>query len=206
MSKTLILVIAIAIVTIVLYSCIPREKEKKSNRPSPETKPITLVPNDKLVHVSNVSKANIAKVLMQFCDLYNKESFRALPRLIIISEKEYAITFPFDVDFVTFCIFVNYLHYPFDVKYEPRIRAWTSTKESDEWIERPVKGQRVMLFIPKDDDEYDNVYLTTESHFGVIVGFAIGHHFRPLSHPRELYDAPIFAINELIEKEFIDFN
>nr|WP_299168763.1 hypothetical protein [uncultured Allomuricauda sp.] len=194
--------IAIVAMALVIKSCLP---SSKSNRPSGDVLPANEIPNDKLISVKNVMKQDLEKAIEQFCDMYNQDSFRALPRLFILEEDEFVVTFPYDIDFATFCVFMNYLHYPNDIEYNPSIRGWTTTKETEEWVQRPIDNKKVMLFIPKSDDEYDNVYLTTEENFCVQIGFAIGHHFKPFSHPVEYYEEPMHSIGELKGKEFIDF-
>ncbi|PWL39619.1 hypothetical protein DKG77_01950 [Flagellimonas aquimarina] len=202
MNRTLTIIIAVAAVALLIQSCLP---SGKPSRPNQNLLPVVEVFNDKLISVRSVKKRDLEKAIEQFCNMYNQESFRALPRLFAFGEEEFVITFPYDIDFATFCVFVNYLHYPNDIGYDPAIRGWTTAKEKDEWVQRPIDNKKVMLFIPKSDDEYDNVYLTSEENFSVKIGFAIGHHFKPFSHPVEYYEEPIYSFGELVGKEFIDF-
>nr|WP_299169027.1 hypothetical protein [uncultured Allomuricauda sp.] len=202
MNRTLIIIIAVAAVALLIKSCLP---SVKSSRPNQNLLPVEEVINDKLISIKSLKKKDLEKAIEQFCNMYNQEGFRALPRLFTIGEDEFVVTFPYDIDFATFCVFVNYLHYPNNIEYSPVIRGWTTTKETEEWVQRPIDNKKVMLFIPKSDDEYDNVYLTTEENFCVQIGFAIGHHFKPFSHPVKYYEEPMHSIGELKGKEFIDF-
>src|SRR5690606_39859468 len=62
--------------------------------------------------VNKISKTEIDSILAGFCNMYNKESFQAQPRLYKLNESQFAITFPYDIKFEIYCYFVNYVHYP----------------------------------------------------------------------------------------------
>lgn len=201
--------ILFALVTLmfVFQSCIPESKKENEStkRPSHSLKPTQLLENDKLVVVEDVSYTEIQKAIQDYCNLYNQERYQALPRMFKVSQDKFAITFPYDIEFSTFCVFVNYLHYPFDLKYNPNIRVWTTANKGEEWVGDPIANKKVMIYIPKSDDEYDNVHLVSQDNFSVIIGFAIGHHFMPLAHGERLYSQPEFSISNLNNLEFEDF-
>jgi hypothetical protein len=62
-----------------------------------------------------------------------------------------------------------------------------------------------MLFIPYDDTEYDNVYLTTEDNIGYKLGFAVGHEKQILDFPKLNFVEPQIEIDELAEKDYTDY-
>lgn len=45
-----------------------------------------------------------------------------------ISDKKFAITFPYDIDFVHLCFLVNYVAYPMDFDKGFKATGWASTK------------------------------------------------------------------------------
>jgi hypothetical protein len=137
--------------------------------------------------------------------MYNKENFQAQPRLTKITEREFAITFPYDIDFEIFCYFVNYLEYPMELKWSPDVTAWTTTKSSDTWITEKAANKKAMLFIPTDDTEHDNVYMTTQDNIGYKLGFAMGEEKQLLDTPKKRYVEPSIEISELTNNEFEDF-
>lgn len=148
--------------------------ETDEARPSENLLPKQESPNDKVVLVDNISRAEIIQIINSFCNLYNKKDFAALPRLYEITEKQFAITFPFDLDFETYCFFVNFAHYPTGFDKSIDVIAWTTTKQGETWITDKSANKKVMLFIPADDKDYDNVYLTTNDNIGYKLGFAYG--------------------------------
>ena len=192
---------------LLIKAFIPSSNNEAQNthRPSSELKPTEITDNDKIVTVKNVNDKEIKQVIQQFCDVYNQETFRALPILSSISEKEFVITFPYDIDFETFCYFVNYLHYPNDIIYDPEIIAWGTTKSGDSWMTDELINKQVMLYIPEDDQDYDNVYLTTSDDLGYKMGFAMGEESRPLDKPCKMYQAPAMQLSELKDKESVRF-
>jgi len=176
-----------------------------TTRPSNEHLPKQEKSNDKLVIVDNISKAEMDSILTGFCNIYNKESFQAQPRLYKLSERQFAITFPFDIEFEIYCYFVNYVHYPmgFDKSFD--VTAWETTKQANGWITEKTANKKVMLFIPEDDNEHDNVFLTTDDDIGYKLGFAMGDEKLLLQSPKKKYFAPTIDIKILTEKEAQDF-
>lgn len=51
-----------------------------------------------------------------------------------------------------------------------------------------------MLYIPPDDEEYDNVYMTTEDNIGYKVGFAVNEQKQLLENPVSSYSEPPFTV------------
>jgi hypothetical protein len=199
----LVLIIGATFLIFLIKSCMPAaqkiEPETVTNKPSKEK------PNNKLVIVENISKTEIDSVLNKFCTMYNKEKNQAKPRLYKLNESQFAITFPFDIEFEIFCYFVNYVHYPMGFDKSFSVTAWETTKQANSWIIDKTANKKVMLFIPEDDNERDNVFLTTEDNISYKVGFAIGQEKQLLQTPKKKYFAPTFDIKVLTEKEAQDF-
>lgn len=206
-AEIIIIGVAVTVVIIKLYFTIGKKvkPEKDTSRPSNYNFPTNEKENYKLVIVNNISRTEIDSILTGFCNLYNKESFQVLPRLYTLNEIQFAITFPFDIEFEIYCYFVNYVHYPmgFDKSFD--VKAWETTKQPDGWITEKSAHKKVMLFIPEDDNEHDNVFLTTEDNIGYKLGFAIGKRKQLLETPKKRYSVPIIDINTLTEKESKDF-
>jgi len=120
-TQTLILVIVGAVVVIwILWSMFANQKKEQhtTERPSSDKLPKQEVQNDKLVISNNITFEEIDKILKGFCNMYNqKDSYDALPRLYKINERQFAITFPYDIEFTIFCYFVNYVRYPMGLMY-----------------------------------------------------------------------------------------
>jgi hypothetical protein len=209
--KPLLLVLGLILAAIIFYALRTKVKTSEpqpdtdTRRPSQSTLPTQTKQNDKLIFVKGISHADLKRVLTGFCNMYNKESFQAQPRLTKLTEGEFAITFPYDIDFEIFCYFINYIEYPMELTWSPDLTAWTTTKSSDTWIMEKSANKKAMLFIPTDDTEHDNVYMTTQDNIGYKLGFALGEEKQLLDTPKKRYVQPGMEIFELTNKEFEDF-
>lgn len=201
----------IAIVAVVIFVARTKLKNQKpepdsdTNRPFENKFPTNTVANDKLVVVEDVNENDIKKVLQEFCNSYNKETFQAIPRLTKLSDKTFAVTFPYDIDFEIYCYFINYVNYPMGFDRHFKTIGWTTTKTSDAWITEKSTNKNVMLFVSSFDTEYDNVLLTTSDNIGYKLGFAIGEEKQLLDKPEMSYIKPPINISELETKEYTDF-
>ena len=202
--KTLLIIAGVLIVVFILKACTPNNNSKNKNRSIKAEVPTEKTTNDKVVLIENVKLEDLKNALQQFCNNYNQEKSRALPLLTILSENKFVITFPYDTDFTTYCFFVNYMYYPNDIVYKPIIKAWTTTKQNDHWMTNEIMNKKVMLYIPNDDDDYDNVYLTTSDNIGFKMGFAMGEEKQKLNNPRQNYVESI-NLEELKGKEEIQY-
>jgi hypothetical protein len=113
--------------------------------------------------VEGVNINDIMKVINGFCNAYNKESYRAIVQIDQFDSDKILLTFPYNIDFVTYCFFVNYLYFPYEMEYSPVIRAWTTISKEDEGITESVADKNVFLFLPEGTIEYDKIYFTTEN-------------------------------------------
>ena len=202
----LVIVVAVVIIVIVLKAFTSTDQlAQDASRPANEKKPTQNKPNDKLIVVSNATYDDIKKALTQFCNIYNKDDFAALPRLWHLSNNSFAVTFPYDTDFATYCFAVNFLKYPINIKWHSEVRAWATTKPGDDWITDKNVNKSVMLYLADDDKEYDNVFLTTSDNIGYKLGFAAGEEKQLLGTPKKIYEAPMLNISSLTNQEHEDF-
>lgn len=207
--KTVLIIFGATILIFIIKACMPSGQKPKPDTdtaiPSNEHLSKQEEPNEKLVIVDNISKAEIDSILTGFCNMYNKESLQAQPRLYKLTERQFAITFPFDIEFEIYCYFVNYVHYPMGFDKAFSVTAWEATKQANGWITEKTANKKVMLFIPEDDNEHDNVFLTTEDNIGYKLGFAMGEEKQLLQTPKKTYFAPTIDIKKITEKEAQDF-
>lgn len=202
--KSLLIICGIIAVGFILKSCISNNNSKNENRPNNTEIPSEKIKNDKIVLIENVKLEDFKNALQKFCNNYNQENLRVLPLLTILAENKFVITFPYDTDFEAYCYFVNYMYYPNDIFYKPTIKAWTSTNQNDNWMTNEIVNKKVMLYIPSDDKDYDNVFLTTFDNIGYKMGFAMGEEKQKLNKPRQTYVEPI-KLEELSGKEEIQY-
>jgi len=205
--KTILIIIGLIIVGLIVKAIIQRGDRNLNNskRPPESLKPSQYVDNDKMIIVKYASQIDLKTVLDQLCNSYNNETYRVLPILRQYADSIYVITFPFDIDFETFCYVVNYLYYPIGVNYHPQITAWTTTKLSDSWMRDNLVNKKVMIYIPVEDKECDNVYLTTSDNIGYKMGFAIGEESQLLETPNKNFRVPDIRLEDLNDKESLVF-
>jgi hypothetical protein len=204
--KTLLIILTVVIVTIIIKACTSGNNLAEDNSRSPNANiPTNEKVNDKIIVVSNVNHEDINKVLTEFCNVYNKNDYVATPRLWQLSSNSFAVTFPHDIDFATYCFAVNFLKYPINTKWQAQVRAWATTKANDDWITDKSVNKKVMLFLAVDDKEYDNVFLTTQDNIGYKLGFAAGKTKQLLTAPKEQYIAPILNSDSLANHKHEDF-
>ena len=205
--KTLLIIVGIIVVGFILKSCISynnNSNNKNKSRPNNDEFPSVKIQNDKVVLIENVKLEDFKNAVQQFCNIYNQENLRVLPLLKILLENKFIVTFPYDIDFEAYCYFVNYIYYPNDIIYKPTIKAWTSIYQNDNYKTNEIVNEKVILFIPSDDKDYDNVYLTTSKNIGYKMGFSLGEEKQKLKNPRQTYIEPI-KLEELKVIEEIQF-
>ena len=206
MKTLLIIVIVIVVIVVVVKTRLSGNNIASNNsRPVNTSPPIEEIANDKIIVVNNVNHEDIRKALTEFCNIYNKKEYAATPRLWQLSTDSFAVTFPYDIDFVTYCFAVNFLKYPMNIKWQAQVRAWATTKTGDEWITDKSVNKQVMLFLASDDKEYDNVLLTTQDNIGYKLGFAGGKETQLLNSPKESFIAPSVPAISLSAKAHEDF-
>lgn len=211
MKQPYMIIGIIAIVIIAIFVACTKLKIQKpqpdtgTSRPQEHLFPTNKVANDKIVIVEDVNENEIKKILQEFCNLYNKEMFQALPRLTKLSDDKFAVTFPYDINFDIYCYFINYMNYPMGFDRHFKTIGWTTTKKSDIWITEKSANKNVMLYVSDFDKEYNNVFLTTSDNIGYKLGFAMGEEKQLLSRPEKSYVKQPISSNELEGKPYIDF-
>jgi len=198
--KAILIILGIIGILILLKSCIPKNENtfNDNSRPKLLAEKSEII-NDRIVIINGANYNDIKKALNQFCNTYNKENYQAIIRLTAISQNDFVLTFPYGIDFTTFCFLINYLYYPNEIFYKADIKGWTTTKSNDEFISPENSHKYVMLYIPSDDKEYDNIYLTTEDNKGYKLGFAVGG-LETLNIPKENFEKNKYNIADVKNK------
>jgi len=169
--------------------------KSKKHKPSLSLLPKSLIANDKIIWIENISKQEIHTALQDFCDLYNVKTYEVLPRLIPYSSTEYAIVFPYDISFELYCYLINYLSFPEKIeKTFPALGYCTLSTQ-----------QKAMLYMSNNDTEYDNVYITTDDNKCYKNGFALGKQMQELPTIDKNYQPLKVNWDEISSKNYTDF-
>jgi len=211
MNKTFLIIGAIVVIGMVIFKFGTKSTDsdlKNTLRPNNSTKPTSFIKNDKVVIVKNVKLEYLKIAIEQFCNLSNQDEFIVLPRLIILDNK-FVITFPYDIKFDQFCFFVNYIKYAHELilkpDYKPDIKAWCTTETTFTWMTDEIVNKKVMIYIPNWDQEYDNVYLTTQDNLGFKMGFALGEENKRLIKPELQFEKINIELSTITSNEKLDF-
>jgi hypothetical protein len=206
MNLQSIIIVLLAAVVVLYFFWVKMRKpqaDTDTTRPSEDLLPLQQKRNDKLVIVNDILETDIHKILSGFCNMYNKEKYQAQPRLVKIRERNFAITFPFDIDFDVFCYFINYIHYPMGFAKSFHATGWTTI--DDTWIKEKIENKKAMLYIPSDNKERDNVFMTTSDNIGFKLGFALGEEKQLLDKPKMQFGLPTINRLELVTMKYKDF-
>lgn len=200
-----IAVVAIILVIIVrIYFLIKKsgfQSTSTTKRPPNNYLPQQLKNNDKLVIIENISTEELQKSIKGFCNRYNGEEYKALPRATDLGNNRFAITFPYDIDFTIYCFFINYMAYPIEFKRTFNVTGWTAFNNDN----KDAQAMDAIIYIPESDNEYDNVYLTTAESIGYKFSFANTKPKQLSDFPSKSYTKRPFDLKMLEEKNFIDF-
>ena len=131
--------------------------------------------------------------------MYNQERIAATLNLVRVSDSEFAITFPYDISFPLFCFLINYMAYPENIFYEADVKAWATVRDNEEWITENTAGRKIMLYLPANDTEYDNVCLITEDNFSCKLDFSRGRE-QKLENQLLAYSQPAIDNGQLLYK------
>lgn len=157
-------------------------------------------PSDKLIIITNIDIDDLRSIITLYAWNYEDENIIDNLLVVKISENEFTITFAHDINFEAYCYFINYLKYPEEVKCKPTILAWTKTNSTDEFVPERALNKLVMLYIPEEDDEYDNVFLTTEDNIGYKIFFEYGKKPQLLQNPNKTFSSPPLNIIDLNQR------
>lgn len=158
----LLLVISLVALPIVLLA-------KPVKVDDPEAEPTPFVPdleNNKVIMVSGWNEEELRKILDDFVE----EDASAAHECRIDINKRYqnfhGLTFPEDIHPSEFACLVNYLNYPINLGLDERsiIVAGTTTLNADfQGIPPSLEGEKAILYVPENDEDYDVVYMQSET-------------------------------------------
>jgi hypothetical protein len=122
--------------------------------------------NDKAILIQGWNEDELGEILSDFVeqDLSAFVAFRI--EIQQRFENSFALTFPEDIHPDEFVSLINYLGYPigFDLAGRSIIVAGQTTLNSDfDGLPKSVEGEKALLYLPEGDDEYQLIYLQTES-------------------------------------------
>ena len=146
-------------------------KPVKAEAQQTDLSPFTPDPNnDKTILIRGWSEEELRRILGDFVeeDLTAFAAFRI--EIETCPDNCFLLTFPEDIHPAEFVSLVNYLAYPinFDLDGRSIVVAGKTTLNSDfDGLPKSLAGKSALLYLPENDEDYDVVFLQTES--GVIL-------------------------------------
>ena len=144
--------------------------------PKASVAPFTPNPeNDKLILVKGWNEDELRTILDDFVEEDRSDS---LPYKIEIHERHeslFNLAFPQDIHPMVFGFLVNYLAYPtnFDLSGRSIVVAGKTTLNLDfKGIPQTFVGEKAIVYVPENDQDYDVVYLRTETGGSLAISFA----------------------------------
>ncbi len=119
----------------------------------------------RVILIEEMSEEQLNDAIHEFIGMYkdNIDISTLEEPLVTRYEKGFLLTFSANVDYDLFCFWVNYLVYS-DKEQKERysVYGWYPFGEVERQKETiNFSGKTIMLYIPKEDDEFDNVYIIT---------------------------------------------
>jgi hypothetical protein len=172
MTWLLLVILLVALVTVACLSfrgggAGPESASIPNFTPDPQ--------NDKVILVKGWNEAEIQKIIDDFIETYKNDGYLAYtiePHKQ--SENLYRLTFPQDIHPLPFTFLVNYIAYPFDLDYKNRsitVCGKTTLNAGFEGIDSSLVGKKAILYIPENDQDYNVIYMQTESGINLLMSF-----------------------------------
>jgi hypothetical protein len=142
-------------------------KPVKADDPHNDLSPFTPDPhNDKEILIQGWNEDELRQILDDFVaeDLSAFAAFRIEIHQRL--EDSFELTFPEDIHPDEFLSLINYLAYPFNFDLAGRsiVVAGRTTLTSDfDGLPNLLAGEKALIYLPENDDDYQLVYLQTES-------------------------------------------
>jgi hypothetical protein len=142
-------------------------KPVKAEVPQAELAPFAPDPlNDKAILIQGWNEDELRQILDDFVaeDLSAFAAFRIEIQKRL--ESSFRLTFPEDIHPDEFASLINYLAYPINLDPAGRsiILAGKTTLNSDfDGLPKSLEGKKALLYLPEDDEDYDVVFMQTES-------------------------------------------
>ncbi len=159
MTWFLFVIVLVALVTVACLSFRSRGASSPTFISNPQ--------NDKVIVVEGWNEAEIQKIIHDFIETYKNGGY---PAYTIEPHKQgenlYRLTFPRDIHPLLFTFLVNFVAYPFDLDLKNRtilVGGKTTLDSGFDGIDSTLFGKKAILYVPENDQDYDVVYMQTES-------------------------------------------
>jgi hypothetical protein len=123
--------------------------------------------NDKVILVRGWKEEELRKIIADFIETYKNDGYAAYKiEYQKQSENLYRLNFPQDIHPLLFTFLVNFLAYPFELDFKSRsiiVGGKTTVDSGFAGIDENLMGQKAILYLPENDQDFTVVYMRTES-------------------------------------------
>jgi hypothetical protein len=143
----------------------------RRSEPKLEQAPVSsFVPNPrnhKVILVKGWNDEELRKIIADFIETYKNDGY--VPYKIEpqrLSEDFYRLNFPQDIHPLLFTFLVNFLAYPFEPDFKNRsivVGGRTTLDSGFTGIDENLMGQKAILYLPENDQDFTVVFMRTES-------------------------------------------
>ncbi|MDQ3747555.1 MAG: hypothetical protein M3367_00865 [Acidobacteriota bacterium] len=123
--------------------------------------------NDKVVIVRGWNDEELRKIIADFIETYKNDGYASYK---IENQKQnenfYRLNFPQDIHPLLFTFLVNFLAYPFELDFKNRsiiVGGKTTLDSGFAGIDESLTGQKAILYLPENDQDFTVVYMRTDS-------------------------------------------
>ena len=140
---------------------------------------------ERVIRVYDMDILQLTTALRDFAQMYGED----WAQNVTVTKKDdcFSLTLIPTINYYHFCLWVNYLVYS-DKNQLFKVRGWYPFGEVKLNNEvQPFSNQTVMIYVDKDDDEYDNVSFVTPDGNYYFQPFASNYSFKAVKKGSEDY-------------------
>ena len=181
MSTTYLLIMAVIAAICIFFA-------RKKNSDAASIKETTMSPSERVIQVYDMDEAKLNDTIEEYTRNY-AENEEEHPTVVIQQDGIIRLTFTAETDYISFCYWVNYLVYCDEEKQKRyTVYGWYPFGELEINGERqPFSNQTVMLYVDKNDTQYDNISFVTPDGSHYLQPFAIFNNLKPIVGGSESY-------------------
>jgi hypothetical protein len=143
----------------------------------------------KVIQVKGVREFELHRMLSGFSQLYPGDNIVRISSRTLGSD-DHVLCISDEMDLERFFYLVNYLVYPRELNVRLEVIGWATLRNGDALLPDLGIEKKAMFYIPEEDKEFDNVYMTTEDNIGYKLSFNLSDRRRLTSPPRS-YVRPV---------------
>jgi len=207
----LLLVIIILILFAFLLKYLNENKGhfNKSKHTSKSHSDGEFIENDKQILIENTNYIQVKEAILDFKNNYIDKQHpqsKLLFRLYVVDLTRILITFPYNINFETLCLFIKYLQNSEILDSKAKTLVWATTQESDNWLYKEIGSQEIMLFMEMKNKGKKSLTLLTSEGQNYSLDLGTNFNMQKTDQISKKYRHPEFTefeLTQLVEKDML---